>query len=118
MNSPQEFLSSRDEVLKKVDNVGEDNSESSYNLFHGNVILPPSYCNESFDELWDEEEGPEEVEIVIEAVPSANHNNLDKGRFVLPLSVIIILNWRGLCLQLGSSRFYQTKSQRHSGPKF
>ncbi|MBW0521584.1 hypothetical protein O181_061299 [Austropuccinia psidii MF-1] len=40
-NFPQSLLSSRDEVFKEMEDVGEDNSVSSLNLFLGNMDLPP-----------------------------------------------------------------------------
>ncbi|MBW0466746.1 hypothetical protein O181_006461 [Austropuccinia psidii MF-1] len=58
LNSHTSLLSSRDEVVKDIQDVGEDNSVSSLQLF-GNMALPPSSYNDSPEELWDEEEEPE-----------------------------------------------------------
>ncbi|MBW0500210.1 hypothetical protein O181_039925 [Austropuccinia psidii MF-1] len=45
--------------------------------------LPPSSYNDSMEELWDEEEEPEEVETAM------------KRKLLLTVPVIIILSWRG-----------------------
>ncbi|MBW0503083.1 hypothetical protein O181_042798 [Austropuccinia psidii MF-1] len=58
LNSHQSLLLSGDEVFKEIHDVGEDNSVSSIHLFFGNMDLPPSSCNDSLEELWDEEEEP------------------------------------------------------------
>ncbi|MBW0539947.1 hypothetical protein O181_079662 [Austropuccinia psidii MF-1] len=71
------LLSSRDEVFKKIQDVGEDNSVSSLHLFFGNMNLPPSSSYDSLEELWDEEEEPEEVENVMKVDPAAYHQYLD-----------------------------------------
>ncbi|MBW0484639.1 hypothetical protein O181_024354 [Austropuccinia psidii MF-1] len=76
-NSPQSLLSSRDEVFKDIQDFGEDNSVSLLHLFPGNVDLPPSSYHYSLDELWDEEEEPEEIETVRKVVHSAYHPYLD-----------------------------------------
>ncbi|MBW0585167.1 hypothetical protein O181_124882 [Austropuccinia psidii MF-1] len=39
--------------------------------------LPPSSYHDSLEELWDEEEEPEEVETVMNVIPSAYHQHLD-----------------------------------------
>ncbi|MBW0524877.1 hypothetical protein O181_064592 [Austropuccinia psidii MF-1] len=54
LNSHLSLLSSRDEVLKEIQDVGEDNSLSSLHLFFGNMDLPPSSYHDSLEELWDE----------------------------------------------------------------
>ncbi|MBW0463904.1 hypothetical protein O181_003619 [Austropuccinia psidii MF-1] len=77
LNSHQSLLSSRDEVLKDIQDVGEDNSVSSLHLFCGNMHLPPSSYHDYLEELWDEEEEPEEVETVMKVVPSVYHQYLD-----------------------------------------
>ncbi|MBW0588404.1 hypothetical protein O181_128119 [Austropuccinia psidii MF-1] len=41
LNSHQSLLSSRDEVFKEIQDVGEDNSVSSLHLFFRNMDLPP-----------------------------------------------------------------------------
>ncbi|MBW0574321.1 hypothetical protein O181_114036 [Austropuccinia psidii MF-1] len=61
LQSPQSLLSPRAEVFKEIQNVGEDNSVSSLHLLFGNMDLPPSSYHDSLEELWDEEEEPEEV---------------------------------------------------------
>ncbi|MBW0478174.1 hypothetical protein O181_017889 [Austropuccinia psidii MF-1] len=61
LNFHQSLLSSRDEVFKEIQDFGEDNSLSSIHLFFGNVEFPPLSYNDSLEELWDEEEEPEEV---------------------------------------------------------
>ncbi|MBW0487530.1 hypothetical protein O181_027245 [Austropuccinia psidii MF-1] len=77
LNSHQSLLSSRDEVFKEVQDVGQDNSVSSLHLFFGNMDLPPSSYHDSLEELWDEEEEPEEVETVLKVFPSVYHQFLD-----------------------------------------
>ncbi|MBW0537289.1 hypothetical protein O181_077004 [Austropuccinia psidii MF-1] len=61
LNSHLSLLSSRDEAFKEIQDVGEDNSVSSLNPLFGNMDLPPSSHHDSLEELWDEEEEPEEV---------------------------------------------------------
>ncbi|MBW0462756.1 hypothetical protein O181_002471 [Austropuccinia psidii MF-1] len=53
------LLSSRDEVFKAIQDVGEDNFVSSLHLFFVNMDLPPSSYHDSLEELWDEGEDPE-----------------------------------------------------------
>ncbi|MBW0482411.1 hypothetical protein O181_022126 [Austropuccinia psidii MF-1] len=65
------------EVFKEIRDVGEDDSLSSLHLFFGNMDLPPSSWHDSLEELWDEEEEPEEIEIVMKVVPSTYHQYLD-----------------------------------------
>ncbi|MBW0487673.1 hypothetical protein O181_027388 [Austropuccinia psidii MF-1] len=65
LNSNNSLLSSRDEVFKEVQDVGEENSVSSLHLFLGNMDLPPSSNHDSLEELWDEEEEPEERDTVM-----------------------------------------------------
>ncbi|MBW0464340.1 hypothetical protein O181_004055 [Austropuccinia psidii MF-1] len=76
LNYHQSLLFSRDEVFKEIQDVGEDNSVSSLHLFFGNIDLLPS-SNDSLEELWDEEEEPEEVETVMNIVPSVYNQDLD-----------------------------------------
>ncbi|MBW0470049.1 hypothetical protein O181_009764 [Austropuccinia psidii MF-1] len=59
LNSHMSLLSSRDEVFKEIQDVGEANSVSLLHLFFGNMDLPPSSSHDSLEELWDEEEEPE-----------------------------------------------------------
>ncbi|MBW0478661.1 hypothetical protein O181_018376 [Austropuccinia psidii MF-1] len=59
-----------DEVFKEIQDVGEDNSVSSLHLFFGNMDLPPTSYHDSLEELWDEEEEPEEVKTMLKIVPS------------------------------------------------
>ncbi|MBW0472654.1 hypothetical protein O181_012369 [Austropuccinia psidii MF-1] len=77
LSSHNSLLSSRGEVFKEIQDVGEDNSVSSLHLFFGNVDLPPSSYYDSLEELWNEEEDPEEIETVIKVVPSAYHQYMD-----------------------------------------
>ncbi|MBW0498092.1 hypothetical protein O181_037807 [Austropuccinia psidii MF-1] len=77
LNSHQSLISSRDEVFKEIQVVGKDNSVSSLHLFFGNMDLPPSSYHDSLEELWDEEEDPEEVETVMKVVPFFYHQYLD-----------------------------------------
>ncbi|MBW0506373.1 hypothetical protein O181_046088 [Austropuccinia psidii MF-1] len=66
-----------DEVFKEIQDVGEDSSVSSLHLFFGSMDLPPSSYYDSLEELWDEEEEPEEVETVMKVVPYVYHKYLD-----------------------------------------
>ncbi|MBW0527328.1 hypothetical protein O181_067043 [Austropuccinia psidii MF-1] len=61
LNSHQPLISSRDEVFKRIQDVGEDNSVSSLHLIFGNMDLFPSSYNDFLEELWDEEEELEEI---------------------------------------------------------
>ncbi|MBW0573774.1 hypothetical protein O181_113489 [Austropuccinia psidii MF-1] len=70
------LLSSRDKLFKEIQDFAEDNSVSSFHLFFGNMDLPPSSYNDSLEELWDEEEEPEEVETMMNVVLSAYHQYL------------------------------------------
>ncbi|MBW0481910.1 hypothetical protein O181_021625 [Austropuccinia psidii MF-1] len=107
LNSHQSLLSSRDEVFKEIQDVGEDNYVSSLHLFFGNMDLPPSSYHDSLEELWDEEEEPEEIKMVMKVVPSVYHQYLDvfsklKAEKLPPhMPVIVISIWRGLYLKLG-----------------
>ncbi|MBW0469156.1 hypothetical protein O181_008871 [Austropuccinia psidii MF-1] len=77
LNSPKSLPLSRDEVFKEIKDVGEDNSLSSLHLFFGNMDLPPSSYHNFLEELWDEEEEPEEIKTVMKVVPSTYHQYLD-----------------------------------------
>ncbi|MBW0588580.1 hypothetical protein O181_128295, partial [Austropuccinia psidii MF-1] len=66
LHSHQSLPSSRDEVFKEIQYFGEDDSVSSLHLYH-----------DSLEELWDEEEEPEEIETVMKVVPPAYHQYLD-----------------------------------------
>ncbi|MBW0494356.1 hypothetical protein O181_034071 [Austropuccinia psidii MF-1] len=66
------------QVFKEIQDVGEENSVSSLHLFFRNMDLPPSSYHDSLEELWDEEEEPEEVETMMKVVPSAYHQYLDE----------------------------------------
>ncbi|MBW0548078.1 hypothetical protein O181_087793 [Austropuccinia psidii MF-1] len=77
LNSNQSLPSSRDEVCGEIQDFGEHNSVSSLHLFFGNMDLPPSSYHDSLEELWYEEEEPEEVETVMKVVPSVYHHYLD-----------------------------------------
>ncbi|MBW0466624.1 hypothetical protein O181_006339 [Austropuccinia psidii MF-1] len=61
LNSHQSLISSRDEVLKEIQDFGEDNSLSSLHLFFGNMDLPVSFYHDFLEEFWDKEEDPEEI---------------------------------------------------------
>ncbi|MBW0466191.1 hypothetical protein O181_005906 [Austropuccinia psidii MF-1] len=52
----QSFLSSRDEVLKEIKDVGEGVSISSLHLFQVDIDLPYLSCHASLEEKLDEEE--------------------------------------------------------------
>ncbi|MBW0478293.1 hypothetical protein O181_018008 [Austropuccinia psidii MF-1] len=78
--------------------------------------LPHSPHHDSLEELWDEEEDPEEIETVIKVVPPAYHQYLDvvskvttNKKLLLTLPVTIISSWKGLYLQLRLSTLYQIK---------
>ncbi|MBW0576277.1 hypothetical protein O181_115992 [Austropuccinia psidii MF-1] len=77
INSPQSLPLSGDEVFKEIQDVGEDNYVSSLHLFFGNMDLPSSSYHDSLEELWDEEEEPEEIETVMKVVPPVYHQYLD-----------------------------------------
>ncbi|MBW0490760.1 hypothetical protein O181_030475 [Austropuccinia psidii MF-1] len=77
LNYHQSLLSSRYEVFKEIEDVGEDNYVSSLHLFFGNMDLPPSSYHDSPEKLWEEEKEPEEVVTVMKFVPSAYHKYLD-----------------------------------------
>ncbi|MBW0492073.1 hypothetical protein O181_031788 [Austropuccinia psidii MF-1] len=77
LNSHTSLLSSRDEVLKEIQDVGEDNSVSSLHLFFGNMDIPPSSNNDSLEEFWDEGEEPKQIETMMKVVPSSYHQYLD-----------------------------------------
>ncbi|MBW0526356.1 hypothetical protein O181_066071, partial [Austropuccinia psidii MF-1] len=77
LNSHHSLLSSRDEVFKEFQDVGEDNSASSLHLLFGNMDLPPSSYHDSPEEFWDEEKETEEIETMINVVPSVYHHYLD-----------------------------------------
>ncbi|MBW0557417.1 hypothetical protein O181_097132 [Austropuccinia psidii MF-1] len=51
LNSHRPLLSSKDEVFKEIQDVGEDNSLSSLHLFFRNMDLPPSSYHDSLEEL-------------------------------------------------------------------
>ncbi|MBW0502130.1 hypothetical protein O181_041845 [Austropuccinia psidii MF-1] len=76
-SSHTSLLSSRNEVFKEINYVGEDNSVYSLHLFFGNMDLPPSSYNASLEELWDEEEDPKEIETMMKVVQSAYDKYLD-----------------------------------------
>ncbi|MBW0467845.1 hypothetical protein O181_007560 [Austropuccinia psidii MF-1] len=65
------------EAFKEIQDVGEDSSVSSLHLFCGNMELPLSSYHDSVEELWDEEEEPEEVQTVMKVVPSVYNQYLD-----------------------------------------
>ncbi|MBW0516837.1 hypothetical protein O181_056552 [Austropuccinia psidii MF-1] len=51
LDSHQLLLSSRDEVFKEIQDVGEEKSVSSLHLFFVNMDLPPSSYHDSLEEL-------------------------------------------------------------------
>ncbi|MBW0489183.1 hypothetical protein O181_028898 [Austropuccinia psidii MF-1] len=65
-----------DELFKEIQDVEEDNSVSSLHLVLWNMDLPPSCYDDSLEELWDEEEEPEEIETMMKVFP-AYHQYLD-----------------------------------------
>ncbi|MBW0578184.1 hypothetical protein O181_117899, partial [Austropuccinia psidii MF-1] len=73
--------------------------------------LPPSSYHDSLEELWDEEEEPEEIETVMKVVPSVYHRYLDvfsklKSEKLPPhCACDHDESWRGLYLQ----QFHQLK---------
>ncbi|MBW0469739.1 hypothetical protein O181_009454 [Austropuccinia psidii MF-1] len=71
------LLSYKDEAFKERQDFGGDNAVYSLHLFFGNILLPPSSYLDSLEELWNEEEEPEEIENVMKVVPSAYHQYLD-----------------------------------------
>ncbi|MBW0509168.1 hypothetical protein O181_048883 [Austropuccinia psidii MF-1] len=73
----QSLLKSRDEVFKKIRDVGEDVSISSFHLFQGDMDLPPFSFHASLKEKWDEEEDPEEIKTVLKVVPPSYHQYFD-----------------------------------------
>ncbi|MBW0472834.1 hypothetical protein O181_012549 [Austropuccinia psidii MF-1] len=77
LNSHQSLISSRDEVFKEIKDFGEDNSVSSLHLFLGNMNLPTSSYHDSLEELWDEEEDPEEIETMMKVVPFVYQQYVD-----------------------------------------
>ncbi|MBW0558569.1 hypothetical protein O181_098284 [Austropuccinia psidii MF-1] len=77
LNSHQSLVYFRDEVFKEIQDVGDDNSVSSLNLFFWNMDLPPSSYQDSLEELWDKEVEPEEIKTMMRVVPSAYHEYLD-----------------------------------------
>ncbi|MBW0509029.1 hypothetical protein O181_048744 [Austropuccinia psidii MF-1] len=77
LNSHQLLPSSRDEVFKEIQNVGEDNSVSSLHLFVVNMDLPPSSYHDSLEEFRDEEEDPEEMETFMKVVLSVYNQYLN-----------------------------------------
>ncbi|MBW0544370.1 hypothetical protein O181_084085 [Austropuccinia psidii MF-1] len=117
LNYHQSLLSSRDEVFKEIQDVGEDNFVSALHLFLGNMDLPPSSYHDSLEELWDEEQEPEEIETMMKVVPSVHHQYLDVFFKVkkekLPPHCTCDHH-----IELGYSTLYQAKSQIHSGPTF
>ncbi|MBW0528768.1 hypothetical protein O181_068483 [Austropuccinia psidii MF-1] len=101
LNYHQSLLSSRDKVFKEIKYVGEDDSVSSLHLFLGNMDLPPSSYHDFLEELWDEEEEPEEIENMmknvlyqVKAEKSPPHSACDPHIEVegsLPLAGVIYL---------------------------
>ncbi|MBW0561012.1 hypothetical protein O181_100727 [Austropuccinia psidii MF-1] len=63
-----------DEVFKEIKDVGEDVAISLLHLFQGDIDFPPLSFHSSLKEQWDEEEEPEEIEVVLRVVPPAYHH--------------------------------------------
>ncbi|MBW0492807.1 hypothetical protein O181_032522 [Austropuccinia psidii MF-1] len=118
LNYPQSLLISRDEVFKEIKYFREDNHISSLHLFHGNVDLPPASYHASLEELFDGKEDPEESETMMTVFPPSYHQYLVESSKVeaekCPPHHACDHNIK----LKGSSTLYQTKSQRHSGPRF
>ncbi|MBW0473031.1 hypothetical protein O181_012746 [Austropuccinia psidii MF-1] len=103
INFPPSLLSSRNEGFEEMKDVGENNSISLLQLFHGNVDIPPSSYQDSLENLWDEEEEPKEIQTLMEVSPSVYHYHLDvfpkvKEACIPPYHAITISDWRGLYL--------------------
>ncbi|MBW0460481.1 hypothetical protein O181_000196 [Austropuccinia psidii MF-1] len=77
LNFPHSLQLSIDEVFKDIKDVQEDNYIYQLHLFHGNVDLPPSSYHHFSEELWDEEEEPEEIATVRKVLASAYHQYLN-----------------------------------------
>ncbi|MBW0479875.1 hypothetical protein O181_019590 [Austropuccinia psidii MF-1] len=50
LNSHMSLMSSRDDILKEIQDFGEDNSIYSLHLFFGNMELPPSSYHDSLED--------------------------------------------------------------------
>ncbi|MBW0545482.1 hypothetical protein O181_085197 [Austropuccinia psidii MF-1] len=124
LNSHQSLLSSRDEVFKEIQDVGEDNSVSSLHLFFGNMDLPPSSYHDSLEELWDEEEEPEEIETVMKVVPPVYHQYLDvfskvKAEKLPPHHACDHhIELEGSLPPIGVIYSFSNQESEHSGPRF
>ncbi|MBW0500629.1 hypothetical protein O181_040344 [Austropuccinia psidii MF-1] len=70
------LLKSRNEVLKVIKDVGEDDAISSLCLFQGVMDFPILSFHSSLEEQWDEEEEKEEIETVSKVVPPAYNKYL------------------------------------------
>ncbi|MBW0560729.1 hypothetical protein O181_100444 [Austropuccinia psidii MF-1] len=120
----QSLLKLRDEVLKKIKDVGEDVAIISIHLFQGDMVLPPLSFHASLGEKWDEEEDAEEIKTVLKVVPPANNQYLDvfskvKAEKLPPhLSCDYHIELGVFYLQLVLSTHYQIKSQKHCRPTF
>ncbi|MBW0469369.1 hypothetical protein O181_009084 [Austropuccinia psidii MF-1] len=73
----QSLIPSRDEVLKERKYVGEDFAMYSLHFFQGDMDLPPLSFHAPWEEKWDYEKEPEEIEIVMKVVSPAYHQYLD-----------------------------------------
>ncbi|MBW0550435.1 hypothetical protein O181_090150, partial [Austropuccinia psidii MF-1] len=73
----QSLIQSRDEVFKEIKDFGEDVAISSLHPFQVDMDLPTLSFHASLEEQWDEEEEPEEIEIVLKVVPPTYHQYLD-----------------------------------------
>ncbi|MBW0465588.1 hypothetical protein O181_005303 [Austropuccinia psidii MF-1] len=75
--SSQSLLPSRYEDFKEIKDAVEDFSISSLHLFQGDMDLSPLSFHASLEEEWDDEEDPEEIEMVLKIVPLDYHHYLD-----------------------------------------
>ncbi|MBW0509059.1 hypothetical protein O181_048774 [Austropuccinia psidii MF-1] len=82
LNSNPSLLSSRDEVFKEIQNVGEDNSVSSLHLFFGNMDLPPSSSHDSLEEL----KGPADSQLATSKKPQGSPILPWLFQFLLPFN--------------------------------
>ncbi|MBW0515796.1 hypothetical protein O181_055511 [Austropuccinia psidii MF-1] len=73
LNSHPSLLSYRDEVFKEIKDVAGDNYVSSLHLSLGNRDLPPSSYHVYLEQVWDEEEEPEERKTMMKVFPSFYH---------------------------------------------
>ncbi|MBW0478082.1 hypothetical protein O181_017797 [Austropuccinia psidii MF-1] len=73
----QSLLTPRDEVLKEINDFGEDFAISSLNLFQGDMDVPPVSFHASLKEQYGYGEDPEEVEAVLKVFAPSYYHYLD-----------------------------------------